>query len=731
MSDPQPTILITESPISETPPSDFNLRLLKKTSSKPRQDSCLDSVDKMDNTPTGFMKTSLSTFNDDTFLDELAPGLRIEQEAGIIAKKLYLDDKELFKKEDIAQFLGKRGELNVLTLEKYMNHFDFSRMRLEDAFRYFCSKLFLRGESQAIDRILNQFARRYWECNHNSVFSNQDTVYTIVYSLLLLNTDLHVANINNKISKQDFVKNTLATVRACSLLDANNDNTIGSVASKTNFSSRSSSFGSESEYGSYSSHTSCNGDDLTSLLKEMYSSIKHNQIPQPFDCKPRRRSSTMSIIGSLGLTRSQSAHTLRKVRSKLSSKPSSPSINRRGSRNSFLTGSSNASIGSTEPPSPIRTVSSTNTSLGIETYGYSKSGMLIRKHLFEKTDKKAHNRQWKNCFLVVDRGDLKMFKTSKGYQRGDNSDLVDASVQMGHIPLRHSLTIALPPPGYSPTRSHVFAVQLPNGGVYLFQTESRELVQEWVSVCNYWSARESKEPMPGGVCNVDYGWKKSFESKTKLEIELPLPIGYDDHASISEWAQPTNPMISSSLSEHAQLQTLLRYNIFLETELAEHMELRSVILQRFSPKSSNMSRAFSNWERKSQHLLRELIKYQTYADSLKSTLDFLSDLDEDDSTCLSGPRHSNSDVFVPSPLRQSQRSVTAPATLVNGDESNYQEIEKTTELNPLRWAGLDEVTSQEKKIIYESNAFEMAGLEVDDDSVYELCREHLSSSESE
>ncbi|KAK9712211.1 hypothetical protein K7432_007295 [Basidiobolus ranarum] len=575
MSILQPSEIVTEPPVNRFLCSDFDLEPLR---SIPRQDSCVASIPKDEKARTDFIKDSLAIFNDDTFLDELAPGLRIEQEADIIAKRLYLDDKDLFKKEDVAQFLGKRGELNVLTLEKYMNHFDFARMRLEDAFRHFCSKLFLRGESQTIDKILEQFARRYWECNRNGAFPNQDTVYTIVYSLLLLNTDLHVAHINNKISKHDFVKNTLATVQACSLSDSTSEITLGSVSSKTNFSSRSSSFGLDSDHISLSSRTSFSGDDLTTLLKEMYSSVKHNQIPQPFEYKSRRRSSSMGMIGNLGLTRSQSVHTLRKVKSKLSSRPSTPSFYKCDSRNIFHTGSSN--VGPADSPLPKSKIEPTIASPKSETAGYFKSGMLIRKHLFERTSKKAQNRQWKNCFVVVDRGDLKMFKAVKGRLGGDGSELTDIAMQMGHISLRHSLTIALPSPGYSPSRPYVFAVQLPNGGVYLFQTGSRDHIQEWVNVCNYWAARESKEPLSGGVCNIDYGWKKHFEPKSKLSIDIRLPVGYDDHASINEWVQPTNPMIRSGLSEHLQLQTLVQYNKSLEKELAEHMELRSIIFQR-------------------------------------------------------------------------------------------------------------------------------------------------------
>ncbi|RKP25295.1 Pleckstrin homology domain-containing protein, partial [Syncephalis pseudoplumigaleata] len=135
-----------------------------------------------------------------------------------------------------------------------------------------------------------------------------------------------------------------------------------------------------------------------------------------------------------------------------------------------------------------------------------KSGFLARKHLYERTDKKANNRSWRECLVVVERGEMKMFKKEKDAINGDGSELTNVQLQLGQLTLRHSLTVQLPPPGYSKRRAHVFAVQLPNGGVYLFQAASTDLVCEWVAVCNYWVARESKEPLGGGVGNVDYGW---------------------------------------------------------------------------------------------------------------------------------------------------------------------------------------------------------------------------------
>lgn len=78
-----------------------------------------------------------------------------------------------------------------------------------------CRKLPLNAETQQIDRILETFAIRYWECNLNSIFGNADVVYAIVYSILLLNTDLHVAQgEHKKMSRSAFIRNTMCAIRA-------------------------------------------------------------------------------------------------------------------------------------------------------------------------------------------------------------------------------------------------------------------------------------------------------------------------------------------------------------------------------------------------------------------------------------------------------------------------------------------------------------------------------------
>ena len=53
-----------------------------------------------------------------------------------------------------------------------MEYFDFSGLRLDVAFRRLCAKLYLKAETQQVDRILEEFSRRYWELNPNTVYGS-------------------------------------------------------------------------------------------------------------------------------------------------------------------------------------------------------------------------------------------------------------------------------------------------------------------------------------------------------------------------------------------------------------------------------------------------------------------------------------------------------------------------------------------------------------------------------
>lgn len=147
--------------------------------------------------------------------------------------------------------------------------------------------------------------------------------------------------------------------------------------------------------------------------------------------------------------------------------------------------------------------------------------------------------------------------------------------------MNHTLSNILPPPGYNRQRPHVFAIQQPDGGVYLFQTASQEQCNEWVATCNYWAARESKEPLPGGVSNMEYGWGGCLHDVVihKETDEVHVQGNDDpDAVNIFDWKPPTPPLVSSTLEEEQQLEVLKKHLNALEQEIDDHRELKRKIL---------------------------------------------------------------------------------------------------------------------------------------------------------
>jgi hypothetical protein len=134
----------------------------------------------------------------------------------ILQKRLWNEDITFCQKEEIAQWLGSKPVLRSRILYLYMNNFNFSSKRLDEAFRILCLKLYLKGETQQLDRIIEAFAKRYFECNPTTLLHCVDVVYAVAYSLLLLNTDLHVADTKNgeKMTKTKFIKNTMDTIQS-------------------------------------------------------------------------------------------------------------------------------------------------------------------------------------------------------------------------------------------------------------------------------------------------------------------------------------------------------------------------------------------------------------------------------------------------------------------------------------------------------------------------------------
>ena len=258
---------------------------------------------------------------------------------------------------------------------------------------------------------------------------------------------------------------------------------------------------------------------------------------------------------------------------------------------------------------------------------WAKEGLLKHKHHLESVDKKAKNKKWADCFAVIEKGWMRLFSfniNAKSLRQKTKSQKLPGGVvgggnwtenaeALGKFLLRQTIASALPSPGYSKARPHVWALSLPTGAVHLFHVGTPEIVKEFVATANYWSARLSKEPLVGGISNIEYGWSDSVIGSISAVTENPLPSTNPgprpslqssirssidtgsirpklpgDRIIINDWTPPQQSMVASALMEVDQLNALTTYVKNVEDELQRHNETRSAMLLavRLSPVSS-------------------------------------------------------------------------------------------------------------------------------------------------
>ncbi|MCJ1277930.1 hypothetical protein MMC21_005744 [Puttea exsequens] len=709
------------------------------------------------------------------------------------AKQIFDGNESIVEKSMAAAWLGDPSLERERVRRAYLELFDWQNLNILAALRGLCGKLYLKGEAQQVDRILDAFSSRWCACNPKHGFKAKDVVHTICYSVLLLNTDLHQAEIETKMTRTQFLKNILPTVRRVVMDAAPNAFTNARASTLPPFrpgpdcsrpSLKSPIFPETSEarrsfegqrpiyrlsqrpsdqtvYTSTTPQTpldynSSMGDvgplvktpfhgklstwenQVEIVLKDFFNSIRQQPLPlygseskepaaeptppshslSAMSNMLRRTPSTLSKAGSenvrgrgsesrLGTGRWQS-----KNRSRPRLYPASTVASSR--RSSFDEQSSVTSPSVTSAWSRFSSFGKTQTSLSIDSFAsnfphgdyqqsigfanalsqaiireegvvgdeeslraaplledeslelagapWAKEGILKHKHHLESVDKKAKDRGWTESFVVVEKGYVRLFSFSMNakslrrkaqQQKGSvvgGGNWADNAESLGTFLLRQTIASALPPPGYSKTRPHVWALSLPTGAVHLFQAGTPEIVKEFVTTANYWSARLSKEPMVGGISNIEYGWGESVINPALLNTERNLsstavgaghgarpsmqssirstrssidqgtwkPRLPGDRIMISEWTPPQQSMVASVLMEVDQLRQLSAYVKNITEELEKHNELRAPMLLAFSSRHPNNIKAMTNWEKKSSYLLREIVKFRTYIDCLQA-----------------------------------------------------------------------------------------------------------------
>ncbi|XP_071735086.1 ARF guanine-nucleotide exchange factor GNOM-like [Rutidosis leptorrhynchoides] len=109
-------------------------------------------------------------------------------------------------KNRVGDYLGNHDQFCVDVLQEFAKTFDFQDMNLDIALRVFLETFRLPGEAQKIQRVVEAFSEQYYQQSPDTL-ANKDAALLLSYSLILLNTDQHNAQVKKKMTEEDFIRN--------------------------------------------------------------------------------------------------------------------------------------------------------------------------------------------------------------------------------------------------------------------------------------------------------------------------------------------------------------------------------------------------------------------------------------------------------------------------------------------------------------------------------------------
>lgn len=110
-------------------------------------------------------------------------------------------------KKVLGDFLTKKGSEAIL--DAFMDQFDFTGKRVDEALRILLGTFRLPGESALIERIVSSFSEKYCSSSVPEGVADKDAVFILSYAIIMLNTDQHSPTLKNQSRMQyvDFARN--------------------------------------------------------------------------------------------------------------------------------------------------------------------------------------------------------------------------------------------------------------------------------------------------------------------------------------------------------------------------------------------------------------------------------------------------------------------------------------------------------------------------------------------
>jgi brefeldin A-resistance guanine nucleotide exchange factor 1 len=119
----------------------------------------------------------------------------------------FLSGTTRIDKKVLGEYISKKSHEAIL--EAFMEQFDFTGQRVDEALRQVLNTFRLPGESALIERIVTVFSEQYIDRAKPEGITDKDAIFVLTYAIIMLNTDQYNPNVKEgaRMKLQDFARN--------------------------------------------------------------------------------------------------------------------------------------------------------------------------------------------------------------------------------------------------------------------------------------------------------------------------------------------------------------------------------------------------------------------------------------------------------------------------------------------------------------------------------------------
>ncbi|KAI9445134.1 hypothetical protein H4582DRAFT_1913491 [Lactarius indigo] len=419
-----------------------------------------------------------------------------ESPAAYVDRLLYT-----ISKAEIASVLASSGEtFYTNALQAYIDRFEFDGDPLDVALRKLLMDVGLPRETQQIDRVMEAFASRYLRCNR-SLFTSDDHPYILAFSLIMLHTDAFNKSNKRKMTKADYIRNTRLPGVYPEVLEYYYDNIVFApfifVEDPLEVNLQRNSDGGPSRLLSTvpPQHSlPGNGSSVTLLGKnnkiDPYYLIAKNRLG-PLRVDVEEHIPFENPYSYEGTSRPRNEEDIHETFSKAGT------IRVGGPERRMSTSVFTLNIGgfSSPYPNPNQISDESYSPQQVSPLKVAKAGLLTRKDITLDIGKRPKTGKWRSWSVILTRSQLLFFRdhmwatSLQGQMRDRNGRILVPPVPLRKpdevLPLKDS--VALRDRSHD-KQDHTFFFISGDRRPFLFQAESEEDVNSWLSCINYASA---------------------------------------------------------------------------------------------------------------------------------------------------------------------------------------------------------------------------------------------------